>query len=405
MVNPNQFGGLAYLWVQEPTIPPNTGATYGMWDAMTGESILTIVNAPFAGGLAPLTLVADDSGDLIGYYVNTTNPNAPTLNMWNSTQAILYPNGQGLGFVNWMFRPVKGSSINFSAGLVWTKPLPTNMSGVPLPSATSLPGTLSISTINSGVILMIAAGYTGGSFFQSGFQIEAGYDADTGEQLWITNRTQTAYTRIGMVCAGYGAYTIINYETGVLNGYSLNTGVQLWTTTLPSPNAYNSIGGYQSVLANGVIYLWGFGGDVWAVDIATGKINWQTTTNILHGDAGSDTPYGVWPLWTFTCGSLADGILFVPEGHMYSPPLFRGAKELAINTTDGSLVWSIMGFDTTSGPAIADGIMTTINAYDNQIYAFGKGATRTTVGVQPFGSQMVISGSITTFLQALTKMQ
>jgi hypothetical protein len=130
------------------------------------------------------------------------------------------------------------------------------------------------------------------------------------------------------------------------------------------------------------------------VDMQTGKILWQTSTNILHGDPGTNTPYGVWPLWTFTCGSIADGILFVPEGHMYSPPLFRGAKELAINTTDGSLVWSILGFDTISGPAIADGYMTTLDCYDNQIYTFGKGPTLTTVGVQPFGSKIVISGSI-----------
>ncbi len=294
MVNPNQYGGLAYIWVQQPTIPPNTGATYGMWDAMTGESILTIVNAPAASGLAPLTLVADNSGDLIGYYVNATNAYAPTLNMWNSTQAILYPNGQGPGFQNWMYRPVKGSAINFSAGIMWTMPLPTNVSGVPLPSTTALPGTLAISTINSGVILMTAAGISGGSFFQSGFQVEAGFDANTGAQLWITNRTQTPYTRIGVVTAGNGVYTVINYETGALIGYSLTSGAQLWNLMLSNPNAYNSIGGYQSVLADGVIYMWGFGGDVWAINQQTGKIQWQTTTNALVGDAGFGYP--VWCL-------------------------------------------------------------------------------------------------------------
>jgi hypothetical protein len=84
---------------------------------------------------------------------------------------------------------------------------------------------------------------------------------------------------------------------------------------------------------------------------------------------------------------------------MYSPPLFRGAKELAINGTDGSLVWSILGFDVTSGPAIADGIMTTLNAYDNQIYAFGKGATKITVNAPNVGvttaAPITISGTIT----------
>ena len=138
-ISPNQYGGLAYLWVQLPTIPPNTGATYGMLDALTGQQILTVVNAPAASGLNPLNLVESDTGDLIGYYVNATNANAPTLNCWNSSQAILYPNGKGPGYNNWSWRPVKGSTIQFSAGLMWTAPLPTNISGVPLPSASSAP--------------------------------------------------------------------------------------------------------------------------------------------------------------------------------------------------------------------------------------------------------------------------
>ena len=57
---------------------------------------------------------------------------------------------------------------------------------------------------------------------------------------------------------------------------------------------------------------------------------------------------------------------------MYSPPLFHHAQQLAINLTDGALVWSILAFDVTSAPAISDGVMTTLNAYDNQIYAGAK---------------------------------
>ncbi len=74
-------------------------------------------------------------------------------------------------------------------------------------------------------------------------------------------------------------------------------------------------------------------------------LNWQ-----YHTPAGGyESPYGVEPLWTFTVGTVADGKLFVPEGHMYSPPLFHNAQQLALNTTDGSVVWSIDAFDVTSG--------------------------------------------------------
>jgi hypothetical protein len=84
MVNPNQFGSIAYLWSNPLAVNPfNTGsgpgisgATWNMWDAMTGNYILSIVNG------STMTLTEDQSGNLIGYYVNASIPTAPTLNMW-----------------------------------------------------------------------------------------------------------------------------------------------------------------------------------------------------------------------------------------------------------------------------------------------------------------------------------
>jgi hypothetical protein len=84
---------------------------------------------------------------------------------------------------------------------------------------------------------------------------------------------------------------------------------------------------------------------------------------------------------------------------MYSPPLFHEAQQLAINITNGKLVWSIDAFDVTSAPAISDGVMTTINAYDNQIYAWGKGPSKLTVTAPTVGvttaTPLVITGTIT----------
>ena len=82
-----------------------------MYDAMTGAFILSIVNG------TSMTLTEDDNGNLIGYYVNSSTANAyrsPTINMWNSTQAILYPNGQPTGFSSWLWRPPLNTFIQFS---------------------------------------------------------------------------------------------------------------------------------------------------------------------------------------------------------------------------------------------------------------------------------------------------
>jgi hypothetical protein len=403
MVNPNQFGSIAYLWANPLAVNPfNTGsgpsingATWNMYDAMTGNYILSIVSG------STMTLTEDESGDLIGYFVNSTIPNAPTLNMWNSTQAILYYSSQfipGVTISNWNWRPLQNQVIDFKRGIVWTVPVPTSISGVPLPQ------NLAVNNVNSGVVLLTAIPTSDlAGQFNNGFGIEAGYNANTGTQLWITNRTLAAFAKDLITAVGYGLEFRLEATEGKIRAFNLNTGQLAWgpiqltgdNGNFPVPNPYNPIGGYDTVLANGTLYIMGFGGDVWAIDALTGHQLWYTNTNTLVGEAGSDTPYGVWPLWVFSGGSVSgNGVYLLNVGHEYSPPLFRGAQQLALNITTGKLIWKIMGFDVTNPATIVDGIVTVCNAYDNQLYSYGKGPSAMTVEVQPFGSSMVIRGSV-----------
>jgi len=424
-VSPNQYGAFAYLWATgnpfgKPTLTGNmltvpaaqqtvsnpgsyapvttslTGTTYSMYDAVSGNYILSIVNG------TGVTLAEDDHGDLIGYYVNSSTANAyhaPTLNMWNATLAIvLDQTGQYYGQTSanaWFWRPPQNGIIPFADGIQWTAPLATNISGVPLPALLAI----SSSCIENNVILMTANSAVSGSF-QIGYYIEAGYSATTGQQLWITNRTQTPFTRTTYLPATAGVYATVNFDTFIVDGYSMTTGAHVWgPKSLPHPNPYSSIGGYRYVSANGICYFWGFGGEIYAIDMASGDFVWTTTTTQISGDPGANTPYGVWPLWSFSVGTVAGGMLFVPEGHQYSPPMFRGASQLAINITNGQPVWSILGFDITSAPAISDGVMTTLNSYDNQIYAYGKGPSKMTVTAPDVaatvGTTVVIRGTVT----------
>jgi outer membrane protein assembly factor BamB len=406
MITPNQYGALAYLWSQPPqAIITYEGFSLGpsleMWDAMTGNYILSITGLPSLPPGVPgnlLSLTADDNGDLIGYYVNSSFINAypPTLNMWNSTACInlAIPNSYGGPNVadNWIWRPTQGAQIPFSLGVEWSAPIATTVSGAPLPA------TLGISGIDSGVVYMTAASSSGGLFYQPGWEIEAGYSATTGQQLWITNRTEVPYTLIssgaGVGIVGDGVYVEFTQNALSISTYSLFTGKLLWTQNLPNASPFDSLGANQ-VIANGTIYLWGYGGDVYAYNVADGSLKWQYHTP----SGGYESPYGREPLWTFSVGTVADGKLFVPEGHMYSPPLFHNAQQLALNITDGSLVWSIDAFDVTSAPAISDGIATTLNAYDNQIYAWGMGPSKVTVSAPQaaieLGRSLVIEGMVT----------
>ncbi len=395
-VTPNQYGALAYLW-SIPYSPFSIVGPYGtlsMWDAMTGNYILQVTGVPLTPIYSAMT--QDDNGNLIVYYVDAASN---TLNMWNSTRCI---NLGGTPFTifspfpdanSWGWRPGNDVSVNFSYGIQWTKPLANNISGVPID------GGLSIKATSSDTLLLVASpgtsASTSASGYETGYQIEAGYSAKDGSQLWIENRTYAPYSLLNAdpqpwIGTGSGVYTMVVLSTQTVYAYSLTTGTQLWTHTLPNASPFSSLG-VNAVVANGTIYLYCYGGDVYAYDLQSGNLNWQYHTP----SGGYESPYGSESIWTFTVGTVADGKLFVPEGHMYSPPLFRNAQQLALNTSDGSLVWSIDAFDTTSAPAIADGVMVTLNAYDNQLYAYGKGASRTTVGAQSFGSDIVISGSIT----------
>ncbi len=161
---------------------------------------------------------------------------------------------------------------------------------------------------------------------------------------------------------------------------------------------YTSAWGYYGVkwlIAYGNFYTYDMGGRLNCFELKTGKHLWGFYT----GSSGYETPYGDWPFWIFDVGTIADGKIFIGGGHEYSPPLFHGSQLWCVNTTSGQEVWSILSFPVTSPPAIADGYMVSLNAYDNQIYCYGKGQTATTVSTQTFaapkGTPVLIQGTVT----------
>ncbi len=312
VINPNQYGGIPYLWALPPS--PYAGTTSGalqlnntweMYDAMTGNYILSIVNAPSSPvvissnltvtiALVP-TLVSDTNGNLIGYYVNGTTR---TINMWNSTLAIMkYDYSSGRSVNSWVWCPPQGANIDWTLGIQWSKPLATTINA-PNGTSIAITPTLAISKIASDVLIMTSTPDVGGYSWNPGYVYEAGYSAIDGSLLWGPIwREESPWTRITAVAAAAnGAYFEFNMENMAWRAFSTKTGALLWGPTVLS-NSTNDVYGYYTqgyIAAFGALYMCDLGGYVYAVNATTGAQMWTFNT----GNAGLDTPYGEYPLTT-----------------------------------------------------------------------------------------------------------
>jgi hypothetical protein len=438
-ISPNQYGGMAYLWTTgTPSFlqGKTTGTTLNMFDAMSGKYILSIVNGTgFSYGLT-----VDANGNLLSYYTNTTvgtqtvygqiqpitgpTPTKVTntagnslLEVWNSTQAIMLGAGWQSGSASgWQWRPTQGGVIPFSYGIQDAWQLPGTVPTGAFANNATLPNTWTIMGVNSGTAVLYSAANNGlTNYFQTGYTVFTSYDitgtntsvtATINSPLFISNQSFTPFTAVNLDNygnVGDGVYTTVIKETGQVQAFDVHTGHQVWSTYLTGDNgapmdAYNTVGGIKGNIYGNSFYLYGFGGDIWSLDMATGKVNWYTNTTKISGPAGDNTPYGVWTIWTQTGIGGGGGLVFLEEGHEYAPPLFLGSKLLALNCTDGSLVWSIDSMDVDANPELAYGIMTTLNAYDNQVYAYGRGPSTTTVSAPQVGittaTPITITGTV-----------
>ncbi len=435
-VSPNQYGGIAYLWTSgTPTwiVSDGQGLTPGsttlnMFDAMTGAYILSIVNGTgFSYGL-----IVDSSGDLVSYYTNTTvgtqtihgapiqpetgpTPTKVTntagnslLEAWNSTQCIMLGAGWSVASASgWEWRPPQGTLIPFSDGIQSAWQLPGTVPVGAYANNATLPTAWTMMGVNSGVAMLYAednAGLT--NYFQAGYVMYTGYNVNTGQQLFVVNQTFTPYTAVNLDNygnVGDGVFITVIKETGQVTAFSVDTGQKVWSTTLTGYNGgaidpYDTVGGIKGNIYGDSFLLFGFGGDIWSLNALTGALNWYTNTTTITGPAGENTPYGVWPIWVQTGIGGGGGVEFLGEGHEYSPPLFLGAQQLALNVTTGQLVWTIDAFDVDSNSELSYGIMTTLNAYDDQIYAYGQGPSATTVSAPSVGvttaTPVTITGTV-----------
>lgn len=379
-----QFHTIQEYGTQAWLVGAYNASVWQLFDPVTGYFIANITNVPSTTASGLVEDKDDNTQGAVYIYSTNSSGGKTSFTMWNSTKLLADSSTDraATGEVR-CYRPT--GNINYSMGYQFSVPINTTYNG----------NTISLSVTArtlDGILLRYAPTIT--TQTSSGWAIEAGYDARTGSLLWgPVNRTIPLYSDIGVRAAGEGYYVTHNKDTNEAWCYDIKTGNQLWGPVQLKGSALSTLtcGG---AIAYGTFYVWDFGGYVNAVDIASGKIKW-TYEPI---SAGYDTPYGIYPIWYGQTQTIADGILFLSQGRMYDPPLFAGAQKLAFNATDGSLIWTLLGFYARVPSAIGDGYLVGYNSYDAQIYTFGKGPSQTTVsapnvGVLP-GQSVTISGTV-----------
>jgi hypothetical protein len=364
--SPNQIGGIPYLWYM-PSFQISTtmsgGIPWYMYDAVTGNLILTFANA-VAGG----TTVEGSQGELLVYLVGTS-----WIAMWNSSLCIGTAGNSST--LAWLWRPQVGATLDWQKGLQWNVTTPQPYAGQ------------AIAQINSGIVLAT----TGSQFVPQNWQWEIAYDATTGTQLWAQNRTlPTGTTNYGLMGPLMnGIYT--EFDKGAMQwyGYSAMTGEKIWGPSDAYTDPWGSQPQYATSAYDG-LYAMALDG-VHALDLSTGQRLWD----FYGDDSGVNFPgFSTYPFLGARL-TIADGKIFAATGNSHSDPLFRGARLYAINAYSGKEAWSINGFFRDTMP-VADGYLVAFNGYDNQIYTFGKGPTATTVtATSGVGNAVTIQGTIT----------
>jgi hypothetical protein len=364
-MSPNQEGGIPYLWAMN-------GPIWQMYDAFTGNLILQIANATsgsisFTGGG---NIVEGPNGELLVYVLDSANN---WLAMWNSSSCISQ--------TPWMWRPQRGSIIDWQNGVQWN----VTIDGYPGET---------FYFVSSGVILAT----TGDMGAPQNWQMEVGYDMITGEQLWVQNRTTpigaTGWGLMGAV--GNGIYTEFDKGAMQWSGYNVYTGEKIWGPTEAYTDAWGSLptNDIFSTVAYDIFYAFNLDG-LHAFDVETGERLWD-----FYGDpAGFDFPgYSTLPFENNMLYTIADGKVIASTGDSHGVPEYRGAKLYAVDAYSGDEIWSIKGYYQTTMP-VADGYLVAFNAYDNEMYTFGKGPTATTISapenIQVLGDKVLIKGTVT----------
>jgi hypothetical protein len=387
----NVHGVFPYLW-------SISGTTWTAYDPYSNKAIFNITNVPSSG-----TTVTGKDGSILRYTIvnlgNATHPNR-YLQIWNSTRAVLFGASDPFGnFVaeDSQFGLARGNAnVNGANGYSLNVSIP-NVSGSIMSiieGESVIGGVTGITSSDSNPVGLGTSQTANGHLWT--ISLKKGSEGTLSGNVTFTPPSTTPGNltmTFDKVYDEYNRFFIRNKDLRTWYAYDLTTGQQVWHSEPEAQWNFHMMG---SVLYNGMLITYGIGGEVNAYNVTNGNVLWKY---VAKGIA-TESPYGNYPL---VYGCMADGKLyFTSSEHSPNQPFWRGAMIRCINATDGTEIFSVPfwadAYVAPSNLIISDGILVGLNAYDMQLYAFGKGQSSTTVTASPKtsvnGNSVLVEGTV-----------
>ncbi len=375
----------------------SSGTNLFAFDAHTGNLQFNYTNVPSG------TIYYGQNGELLKYALtnlgNATNPNY-YLTQWNSSWVVT--NGKTGMQESW------GSQVLGVTYNATVRGYDRNVSCTTINSV--LPGSVSIAFVGDKLI-----GTRVNQTEVDLWGVSIAPDASFGKLLYNTAWAAPSEWLLGNITiggigqSGWAAWSptdqvgvYFTKENRVHYGFSTANGSYLWQTAPQRfedawSDTVTATFGPDRVIAYNKLISATVGGTVYAYNIADGKLAWTYNATDPYHESYIGNEWWTVPLF------VTDGKIYIGSmEHSALDPKPRGAPFLALNATTGDLIFRIDGmFRQTrwGGRAIiGDSVIATLDTYDQQVYAIGKGPSSLTVSTPDvaatFGNPVVIKGTV-----------
>ncbi len=372
-----------YLWEVQ-------GSTWNAYDPFTSDWVWSMTGVPSG------VRFTGDNGE---FYILQADLNNGWMALWNQSELGIQEGAKDFFDPAWAVgswgRNVEGKTVDVSAAYSWNVTIPTD-----LPQGTLSFGDAMYVVDDRVVSLVLSPNRDKLSIWALSLE-----EGQQGTVLFNSEWTTPTGWEEGFNIIRFGGHTeygpggvvvVCNKEERKYYGFSLDDGDYLWVTDEPE-HYLQALSIIELPVVDDKFYSIGVSGIVYCYDVKTGDRLWT------YENTDPYTEYLFGNNWWGYIPFITDGKVYI--GHFeHSPidPKPRGAPFVCLDATTGEVIWRADGlFRQTEwgGTAvIGDGIIATMDTYDQRIYAIGKGPSETTIeaplSALKQGESVIIRGTV-----------